>query len=459
MIPPRLACQFSTRLEYDRISPAQAGNPLQRFSLPVVSNFEQEGGHQHDCPDHNGDRQRHMPVSESHVRIRPVNRPGDHHGENSQQQRHSKRQQSQQQRNEECARRHGVPARLRNGIGGTHNPLDYIVLTVSAGALSAVRYNADYVAGRSSVDADSRGSRSPDSCLAGVERRLLCALRRGHDFRRRPRAHDAAVPRNAAAALERKAYYFVPLTVSQGDDTVIADRYDVVLSDNAVCHRNLNLGDAQCVFISTRLMDDKFSVAFEFYINVGHAIVERIGVSQAFADLAWKQVEAEVRGETSMDAWEARKAATGSGPDTEKYKNEFFARRFLGCDLDLPAVAVSRRGLLRSARARLPAAGALRDGRTPEKSRGTVPAQPRVRVRHLPQARASSYKAPSFSCGSCFGRSRLPGRNFLAKAPKICNRKSAICNLQSSIHARNRPFLRQNQSRPAHRRMPGGRIP
>ena len=138
----------------------------------------------------------------------------------------------------------------------------------------------------------------------------------------------AAVPRNAAAALERKAYYFVPLTVSQGDDTVIADRYDVVLSDNAVCHRNLNLGDAQCVFISTRLMDDRFSVAFEFYINVGHAMVERIGVSQAFADLAWKQVEAGVRGETSMDAWEARKGATGNGPDAEKYKNEFFAAAF-----------------------------------------------------------------------------------------------------------------------------------
>jgi hypothetical protein len=138
----------------------------------------------------------------------------------------------------------------------------------------------------------------------------------------------AAVPRNAAAALERKAYYFVPLTVSQGDDTVIADRYDVVLSDNAVCHRNLNLGDAQCVFISTRLMDDKFSVAFEFYINVGHAIVERTGVSQAFADLAWKQVETDVRGETSMDAWEARKLATGPGPDTEKAKNEFFASAF-----------------------------------------------------------------------------------------------------------------------------------
>src|SRR6202163_4952916 len=138
----------------------------------------------------------------------------------------------------------------------------------------------------------------------------------------------AAVPVPVAAALSRKAYYFVPLTVTQGDETVIADRYDVALSDNAVCHRNLNLGDAQCVFISTRLMDDKFSVAFEFYINVGHALVERAGVSQNFADLAWQQVESGVRGETSLDAWESRKFATAHGPDAEKFKNEYLAASF-----------------------------------------------------------------------------------------------------------------------------------
>src|SRR5580765_1058556 len=138
----------------------------------------------------------------------------------------------------------------------------------------------------------------------------------------------AAVPTRIATALERKAYYFVPLTISHGDETLIADRYDVALSDNAVCHRNLNLGDSQCVFISTRLMDDKFSVAFEFYINVGHAVVERIGVSQAFADLAWKQVESNVRGETSMDAWEARKIATSGGPEAEKYRNEYLTASF-----------------------------------------------------------------------------------------------------------------------------------
>lgn len=138
----------------------------------------------------------------------------------------------------------------------------------------------------------------------------------------------AAVPVAAAAALTRKAYYFVPLTVSQGDETLIADRYDVALSENAVCHRNLNLGDAQCVFISTRLMDDKFSVAFEFYINVGHALVERAGVSQEFSDLVWQQVETGVRGDTSLDAWESRKLATGAGPDSEKYRNEYFAATF-----------------------------------------------------------------------------------------------------------------------------------
>ncbi len=138
----------------------------------------------------------------------------------------------------------------------------------------------------------------------------------------------AAVPRAIGAALQRKAYYFVPLTVSQGDDTVIAERYDVGLSDNAVCHRNLTLGDSQCVFISTRLMDDKFSIAFEFYINVAHAFVDQAGISEAFADLVWKQVESRVRGETSIDAWETRKIATGGGPDAERARNEYLAAAF-----------------------------------------------------------------------------------------------------------------------------------
>jgi hypothetical protein len=138
----------------------------------------------------------------------------------------------------------------------------------------------------------------------------------------------AAVPASIAGALERKAYYFVPLTVNQGDATVIADRYDVALSDSAVCHRNLELGGSQCVFISTRLMDDKFSIAFEFYINIGHAFVERAGISRDFSEFVLKQAEGGIRGETSLDAWESRKLALGHGADSEKHKNEYLAAAF-----------------------------------------------------------------------------------------------------------------------------------
>lgn len=138
----------------------------------------------------------------------------------------------------------------------------------------------------------------------------------------------ACVPKAIAAAMGRKAFYFVPLTVAQGEQTVIADRYDVALSDQAVCHRNLTLGDAECVFISTRLMDDRFSVAFEFYINVAHAFVEHAGFSQDFADLAWSQVLANGKGETSLDAHELRKIANSAAPQADKAKNEYFETVF-----------------------------------------------------------------------------------------------------------------------------------
>lgn len=140
----------------------------------------------------------------------------------------------------------------------------------------------------------------------------------------------AAVPRTIAAALDRKAFYFVPLTVSDGDTTLIAERFDVALKDQAICHRNIDSGDSQCVFISTRLLDDKFSVAFEFYINVGHAFVEKAGTSPEFADLVWKQASNGVRGETSLDAFEFRKQATGepSGRVDEKAKSDYAAAAF-----------------------------------------------------------------------------------------------------------------------------------
>jgi hypothetical protein len=139
-----------------------------------------------------------------------------------------------------------------------------------------------------------------------------------------------AVPRTIAAALERRAFYFVPLTVSEGDRTLIAERFDSTLKDEAICHRNIDSGDSQCVFISTRLLDDRFSIAFEFYINVGHAFVEKAGTSPEFAELVWKQASSGVRGETSLDAFEFRKQGLGegSGRVDEKARSDYAAAAF-----------------------------------------------------------------------------------------------------------------------------------
>src|SRR5580765_4737506 len=66
------------------------------------------------------------------------------------------------------------------------------------------------------------------------------------------------VPPAISTALDRKAYFFVPLALAEGDETLIAERYTVALGDRAACHRNYTFGGSQFVFISTKLMDDKF---------------------------------------------------------------------------------------------------------------------------------------------------------------------------------------------------------
>jgi hypothetical protein len=139
-----------------------------------------------------------------------------------------------------------------------------------------------------------------------------------------------AVPRSVAAALQRKAFYFVPLALGDGDQTLIAERYDSSLSSQAVCHRDVNAGDSRYTFISTRLLDDRFSVAFEFYIHVAHAFVEKAGISPEFAELVWSQATANVRGETSLDAYEFRKGALREGltPADEKAKSEYLSAAF-----------------------------------------------------------------------------------------------------------------------------------
>ena len=95
-----------------------------------------------------------------------------------------------------------------------------------------------------------------------------------------------AVPSAIANALTRRAYYFVPLTLGDGDEPTIASGYTVDLAEHAICHRNANLGSADCIFISTRIMQDRFALAFEFFINVGHHFVEAVGVPASFSERA-----------------------------------------------------------------------------------------------------------------------------------------------------------------------------
>ena len=118
-----------------------------------------------------------------------------------------------------------------------------------------------------------------------------------------------AVPRSLAPALAKRCYYFVPLVIHEGELTAVAPNYSVDLSDRAICHRNVTMGLVEGVFLSTRLVDDRFGLSFEFLINVAHNFVDSIGVPQSFADLAWSQAQAGVRGETSQDAWETRRRA------------------------------------------------------------------------------------------------------------------------------------------------------
>lgn len=134
-----------------------------------------------------------------------------------------------------------------------------------------------------------------------------------------------AVPASVAGALSKRAYYFVPLTIAENDEVQIAPDYSRDWSDRAICHKNAEFGSALCTFISTRIMQDRFALAFELFINVGHHFVEAVGVPESFHELVWGQVQSSVRGETSHDAWDYRQRAEAGD---EKAKTQLFEAAF-----------------------------------------------------------------------------------------------------------------------------------
>ena len=148
-----------------------------------------------------------------------------------------------------------------------------------------------------------------------------------------------AVPTSVTAALHGNTYFFVPLALREPDgspgsprnqktgEALVAPAYSDELGEAAICHRNVELGAGhRGIFISTRLMGDRFALSFEFFINVAHAFVDGAGVPQAFADLAWEQALASTRGETSLDAWESRNLALGR-PANAQPEPTAFSRR------------------------------------------------------------------------------------------------------------------------------------
>jgi hypothetical protein len=141
-----------------------------------------------------------------------------------------------------------------------------------------------------------------------------------------------AVPAPLAPALRQRAYYFVPLAIADTGENLVAPAYTVELGDRAVCHRNASFGETEAVFLSTRLVEDRFGLAFEFFINVAHNFVEVASVPESFATLVWSQAEAQARGETSQDAWEARRRALEPHPGVkvidERARNAFFEASF-----------------------------------------------------------------------------------------------------------------------------------
>lgn len=171
------------------------------------------------------------------------------------------------------------------------------------------------------------------------------------DIRLESREFDrmvGAVPKSLATALHATSFYFVPLAMgdrrsessgssghrSLNEATLIAPAYTPELSEQAICHRNVSFGDGEAIFISTRLLNDRFALSFEFFINIGHTFVDLTGVPDSFAELAWNQALADIRGETSQDGWESRKSSlVQTSGDTrprvdEKAKSSFVEAAF-----------------------------------------------------------------------------------------------------------------------------------
>ncbi len=180
---------------------------------------------------------------------------------------------------------------------------------------------------------------------SGIRYAMLGALAAKHTSPAEIARLTGAVPASIAASLKEVTYAFVPLALSaarlNGDDaaeaafgsndrTFVATVATPALVDKAICHRNSTIDGAEFVFLSAELHNDSFALAFEFFINVAHDLVDLAGVPASFGTLLAEQVAAGVKGETSMDAWEHRSHGFGAPPEAAARTRSAAATRTAG---------------------------------------------------------------------------------------------------------------------------------
>lgn len=146
-----------------------------------------------------------------------------------------------------------------------------------------------------------------------------------------------AIPAVMASALAKTVFYFVPLALVTEDSepldrrsssATVATAFSVDLADRAICHRNVHLADHDAVFLSARLQNDRFSLAFELFINAAHAFVDVAGVPEEFSRLIAEQIDSNTRGETSHDAWDQRQKLIAA-PNDDKARNTLIETAFV----------------------------------------------------------------------------------------------------------------------------------
>ena len=129
-----------------------------------------------------------------------------------------------------------------------------------------------------------------------------------------------AVPIAIAGALAHKNYYFVPLALATGEEAKPRWWRRPTRRSSAIRRSATAMSTTMARRESSSLRDCWRQVCTGFRVlhQCWPCFVDVIGVPEVFDQLVWGQAIADIRGETSQDAWESRNLALGASGQTEK---------------------------------------------------------------------------------------------------------------------------------------------